>query len=84
MDWSQVHLISSLSPPFQFHHLVLMLLLKFLQNKKNLLGYLKKIVDNILNSIEDCPTPLREVFAHMQSEVVRKSDSLSQLTPRHP
>jgi len=42
------------------------------QNKKNFSGYLKKIVNAILHSIEDCPAPIREVFSHAQAEVIRK------------
>jgi len=42
------------------------------QNKKNLLAYLKKIVDSILFSLEDCPSPIREVLGHMQQGVAQK------------
>lgn len=43
------------------------------QNKKNLLTYLKKIVDSIFQSLEECPSPIREVLGHMQQGVGQKS-----------
>lgn len=44
----------------------------FTQNRKNLVGYVRKVTDAIFTSLDACPKALRDVFAHMQAEVSRK------------
>lgn len=34
--------------------------------------YVRRILDAIFTSLDRCPKPLRDIFAHMQAEVIRK------------
>jgi len=34
---------------------------------------LRKILDAIFSSLDECPMPIREVLGHLQSDVIAKS-----------
>lgn len=42
-----------------------------------LAAYVKRTLDSIFTSLDRCPQPLRDIFAHMQAEVIRKCAPLT-------